>query len=72
MQHINNIIKPKEEPLRSACLTDDKVIFNSIERMAEHLKESGISAQCRRVSLEDRTEYTLIIEKKLRQMVLPL
>lgn len=72
IKYITEYLTPKKEPIKTACLTNDIIIMNSIERLAENLNSSGISATTKKISMENHTEYTLIIEKKLKQLTLPL
>jgi len=62
-KYMEDLKKPEVKPIKTAQLTSDKIILNSIERMAGHLSESGINASCRRNDTEKSTEYILAIEK---------
>ena len=63
-KYIEEIKKPVIKPIKTAKMNDDKIILNSIERMAGHLNESGIKASCRKNEGEEKTEYILAIEKR--------
>lgn len=62
-KYLEEMKKPEVKPIKTAHMTDDKIILNSIERMAGHLSDSGIKASCRRNDTKERTEYILAIEK---------
>ena len=62
-KYMEDLKKPEVKPIKTAQLTSDKIILNSIERMAGHLTDSGIKATCRRNETEGSTEYILAIEK---------
>ena len=62
-KYIEELKKPEVKPIKTATLTSDKIILNSIERMAGHLNESGIKAKCFKNELEKSTEYVLAIER---------
>ena len=62
-KYMEDLKKPEVKPIKTAQLTSDKIILNSIERMAGHLTDSGIKATCRRNETEVSTEYILAIEK---------
>lgn len=64
-KYIEEIKKPVVKPIKTAQLTSDKIILNSIERMAMHLNESGINATCRKNEEEEKTEYILSIAKRV-------
>lgn len=70
--YIKEILTPKKKPLKSACISNDAVIMNSIERLAENLKNSGIEACARKITSPEQTEYALVIENKPKQMTLEL
>ena len=70
IKYIQEYLTPKKEPIKTVCITSDKIILNSFERMADNLKSSGIDANIKKTSYENKTEYTLIIEKKLKQLSL--
>lgn len=70
IKHINDFLYPKKEPIKTVCITSDKLILNSIEKIAQNLKTNGIEANIKENKFEDRTEFTLIIEKKLKQLSL--
>lgn len=67
IDYIKRHIKREKEPIRSVCLSDDSIVLNSLERIVENLKEIGIAANFKRNENDEKTEYSLIIEKKLRQ-----
>lgn len=62
-KYMEDLKKPEIKPIKMAQLTSDKIILNSIERMAGHLSDSGINAFCRRNDTPEKTEYILVIEK---------
>ena len=62
-KYIEDLKKPEIKPIKTAQLTSDKIILNSIERMAGHLNDSGIKAKCFKRELEESTEYVLCIER---------
>lgn len=62
-KYIEDFKKPEIKPIKTAQLTSDKIILNSIERMAGHLNDSGIKAKCFKRELEESTEYVLGIER---------
>lgn len=62
-KYIEELKKPEVKPIKTAQLTSDKIILNSIERMAGHLNESGIKAKCFKKELDNSTEYVLAIER---------
>lgn len=61
-KYLEELKKPEIKPIKTAQLTSDKIILNSIERMAFHLNDSGIKAKCFKNELEHSTEYVLKIE----------
>ncbi len=60
---IEDIKKPKVKPIKTAQISSDKIILNSIEKMAGQLKESGIPAKCYKNENDEKCEYVLSIEK---------
>jgi len=62
-KYMEDLKKPEVKPIKTAQLTSDKIILNSIERMAVHLNDSGIKAKCFKKENESSTEYVLAIEK---------
>lgn len=62
-KYLEEIKKPEVKPIKTAQLTSDKIILNSIERMACHLNDSGIKASCLKREEENSTEYVLKIER---------
>ena len=60
---IEDIKKPKVKPIKTAQISSDKIILNSIEKMAGQLKESGIPAKCYKNENNEKCEYVLSIEK---------
>ena len=62
-KYIEDFKKPEIKPIKTAQLTSDKIILNSIERMAGHLNDSGIKAKCFKRELEESTEYVFGIER---------
>ena len=61
-KYLEELKKPEIKPIKTAQLTSDKIILNSIPRMAFHLNDSGIKAKCFKNELEKSTEYVLKIE----------
>lgn len=68
IHYIKELRAPKKKPLKSACISNDTVIMNSIERLAENLKSSGIDASARKISSPEHIEFTLVIENKPKQL----
>lgn len=62
-KYMEDLKKPEIKPIKTAQLTSDKIILNSIERMAGHLNDSGIKAKCFKRELEESIEYVLGIER---------
>ena len=62
-KYIEEERKPKIRPIKTAQISSEKIIFNSIEKMAGHLNESGIPAKCYKNENEEKCEYILSIEK---------
>lgn len=62
-KYLEELKKPEIKRVKTATLTSDKIILNSIERMAMHLNDSGIKAKCFKKELEKSTEYVLAIER---------
>lgn len=60
---IEDIKKPKVKQIKTAQISSDKIILNSIEKMAGQLKESGIPAKCYKNENDEKCEYVLSIEK---------
>lgn len=63
-KYLDELKKPEIKRVKTATLTSDKIILNSLERMAMHLNDSGIEAESLKNELEDATEYILKINKK--------
>ena len=63
-KYLDELKKPEIKRVKTATITSDKIILNSIERMAMHLNDSGIEAESLKNELEDATEYILKINKK--------
>lgn len=63
-KYLEELKKPEIKRVKTATLTSDKIILNSLERMAMHLNDSGIEAESLKNELEDATEYILKINKK--------
>ena len=63
IKYMEALKKPEIKPIKTAQLTSDKIILNSIERMAVHLNDSGIKAKCFKKEFENSTEYILKIER---------
>ena len=62
-KYIEEAKKPKCKPIKTAQISSEKIILNSIEKMAVHLNESGIPAKCYKNEYEEKSEYILAIEK---------
>lgn len=63
-KYLDELKKPEIKRVKTATLTSDKIILNSLERMAMHLNDSGIEAESLKNELENATEYVLKINKK--------
>ncbi len=63
-KYLDELKKPEIKRVKTATITSDKIILNSLERMAMHLNDSGIEAESLKNELEDATEYILKINKK--------
>ncbi len=70
IKYIEDYLTPKKEPIKTVCITNDKIILNSLERIAENLNSSGIDANIDKKSYDNKTEYILTIEKRLKQLTL--
>jgi len=62
-KYIEEIKKPKIKPIKTAQISSEKIILNSIEKMAGHLNESGIPAKCYKNENEEKCEFVLSIDK---------
>lgn len=63
-KYLEKLKTPEIKPIKTATLTSDKIILNSLERMAVHLNDSGITATAFKNEGEQSTEYILKINKK--------
>lgn len=68
--YIKEMLEPKKEPIKTASLSNDVIVMNSVERLAEALRQGGISATAEKKDYLEHTEYVLSIEKKLKQLSL--
>ncbi len=64
-KYIEEVKKPKIRPIKTAQIGSDKIILNSIEKMAGQLLKSGIPASCYKNESEEKCEYILSIEKNV-------
>ncbi len=69
-KYLKSLKNPKKEPIKTASLSSDTIVINSMERLAESLRQVGISATTEKQDMIDRTEYVLKVEKKLKQLSL--
>ena len=58
----------KPKPQKIACLKSDTIILNSVHRLAENLKNSGIDAKTEKKETENCTEYIIKVKKSVNQM----
>ena len=69
-EYLKKLQAPKKEPIKMASLSNDTIVLNSIERLADSLRQIGIGATAEKLDMIDRTEYILTVEKKLKQLSL--
>lgn len=60
--------KPEKKQQKIACLSNDTIILNSLNRMVNQLKTSGINATVQKQKFADRTEYKISIKNSLNQL----
>ena len=70
IRYIKDVLEPKKEPIKMARLANDVIVMNSVERIADSLRQSGITATAEKRDYLEHTEYILSIEKKLKQLSL--
>ena len=64
-KYIEEEKKPKIKPIKTAQISSEKIILNSIEKIAGHLNESGIPAKCYKNEKDEKCEYILSIKKEI-------
>lgn len=63
-KYIEQLKKPEIKPIKTAQISSDKIILNSIKKMAGYLNESGILAKIYKNEDNEKCEYVLSILKQ--------
>lgn len=62
-KYIKDIINPPTMPQKTAIISNDTLIINSMERIQKQLEQNGIESKFKRLELEEKKQYIIEVIK---------